>query len=162
MPEAAVVALLIDGFWTDEVKLFGPVQLYVAPATDGVDNVNTCPAQIGPLLEALGVDGVATTVTVLVQVLVQPVLPVIVRVNVNEPAPSASTVTVCELASPLIAPLPLIDQLYALMAAGPEKEIPVVPEHTVFVPLMEHVGLALTVAVVAPAEEQPPTVTVRL
>ena len=38
VPDAAVVAFGIDGFCSDDVKLFGPVQLYVAPAT--VEAVN--------------------------------------------------------------------------------------------------------------------------
>jgi hypothetical protein len=93
------------------VKLFGPVQLYVALVTVGVDKVNVVPAQIGPLFDAVGVAGTGLTVTVLVQVLLQALLDVIVRVSVKEPAPSTSITTFCRLLDPLIAPLPLIDQL---------------------------------------------------
>jgi hypothetical protein len=49
------------------------------------------------------------------------------------------------------------------MLAGPEYATPSVPEHTTFVPVIEQVGLELTVATVEPAaEEQPLTVTVTL
>ena len=64
VPEAAVVAFVIDGFCCDEVKLLGPVQLNVAPATEGVESVSVCPAQTGPLFEAVGVAGIAFTVAV--------------------------------------------------------------------------------------------------
>src|SRR5450759_2795247 len=62
VPLAAVVALAIDGFWTADVKPFGPVQLYVAPATVEAVRLSVEPAQIGPLLPAVGVvGGVQTT-----------------------------------------------------------------------------------------------------
>src|SRR5204863_139146 len=64
VPVAAVVALVIDGFCKAEVNPFGPVQLYVAPATVGVLNVKVDPAQIGPLLDAVGVVGIEFTVAV--------------------------------------------------------------------------------------------------
>ena len=38
VPASAVVALERVGFCSDDVKPFGPVHEYVAPATDGVDN----------------------------------------------------------------------------------------------------------------------------
>jgi hypothetical protein len=59
-----VVALLIDGFWIEETKLFGPLQLYVALTTVGVESVSVWPAQTGPLFEAVGVAGVTLTVAV--------------------------------------------------------------------------------------------------
>jgi TctA family transporter len=40
VPESAVVALVIEGFCSEELKPFGPVQLYVALATVGVDKLN--------------------------------------------------------------------------------------------------------------------------
>lgn len=75
VPLAAVVALAIDGACCDEAKLFGPVQLYVAPATVGVLRVSVPPAQIGPSLLAVGVDGSGLTVTVPEPLLAQPVEP---------------------------------------------------------------------------------------
>jgi hypothetical protein len=64
--------LEIDGFCCDEVKLFGPVQPYVAPATVGVLRLSVLPAQIGPLLLAVGVEGSGLTVNVALHVVVQP------------------------------------------------------------------------------------------
>ena len=62
VPVASVVALAIVGFWRAELKAFGPVQEYVAPATVGVVRLRVPPAQIGPLLAAVGVAGIALTV----------------------------------------------------------------------------------------------------
>ena len=64
VPVAAVVAFVIVGFCKADVNPFGPVQLYVAPATVEVLNVNVDPAQIGPSFDAVGVAGIASTVAV--------------------------------------------------------------------------------------------------
>jgi hypothetical protein len=66
MPASAVVALERVGFCSVDVKLFGPVQAYVAPATLGVESAIVAPAQYGPPLEAVGVAGVAFTATIVV------------------------------------------------------------------------------------------------
>jgi len=63
IPEAATVAAAIDGACEFEVKAFGPVQLYVAPATKPAFKFKVLPAHTGVLLEAVGVAGVAFTVT---------------------------------------------------------------------------------------------------
>ncbi len=63
---AAVVAFAIDGFCTVDVKPFGPVQAYVAPATVEAVRFSVLPAQIGPLLPAVGAAGVGLTVAVVV------------------------------------------------------------------------------------------------
>jgi hypothetical protein len=94
VPVAVVVALLIDGFCKVEAKLLGPVQLYVALVTVGVDRVSVWPAQIGPLFEVVGVAGIALTVTVLLQMLLQPLLSMIVSVSVKEPGEPASMLIV--------------------------------------------------------------------
>ena len=51
------------GFCSAEVKPFGPVQAYVAPATVGVESAIVAPSQYGPPLEAVGVAGVGLTTT---------------------------------------------------------------------------------------------------
>ena len=66
MPASAVVALERVGFWSAEVKPFGPVQAYVAPATVGVESEIVAPSQYGPPFEAVGVAGVALTTTFVV------------------------------------------------------------------------------------------------
>src|SRR5262245_61015091 len=44
VPAWAVVALVRVGFWADEVKPFGPVHEYVAPATVGVESAMVAPS----------------------------------------------------------------------------------------------------------------------
>src|SRR3954462_3709082 len=66
MPPSAVVVLERVGFWRADVKPFGPVHAYVAPATVGVESAIVAPAQYGPPFEAVGVAGVAFTTTVVV------------------------------------------------------------------------------------------------
>jgi len=63
VPDAPIVALAMLGFCNEEVKLPGPVQLYIAPATVLAERFNVDPAHIGELLDAVGADGVGFTVT---------------------------------------------------------------------------------------------------
>jgi len=51
------------GFCSADVKPFGPVHEYVAPATVGVESEMVAPSQYGPPFEAVGVAGVAFTTT---------------------------------------------------------------------------------------------------
>jgi len=62
----AVVVLAMVGFCCEEVKEFGPVHAYVAPATNGVESWIVDPSQYGPPFDALGVDGGALTMTLVV------------------------------------------------------------------------------------------------
>ena len=57
VPASAVVALARVGFCSDDVKPFGPVHAYVAPATVGVESEIVAPAQYGPVFDAVGVAG---------------------------------------------------------------------------------------------------------
>jgi hypothetical protein len=50
----------------EEVNPFGPVQLYVAPATFEAVRLSVEPSQIGPLLPAVGAGGVVFTITFIV------------------------------------------------------------------------------------------------
>jgi hypothetical protein len=68
VPDIATVAFVRDGFCTEEAKLFGPVQLYVAPATAGVERLIVLPVHTGELLDAAGVAGVAFTTTAVVPI----------------------------------------------------------------------------------------------
>jgi hypothetical protein len=63
VPASAVVAEEWVGFWSAEVKPFGPVHEYVAPLTVGVESAIVAPAQYGPPFEAVGVAGVWLTTT---------------------------------------------------------------------------------------------------
>ncbi len=55
----------MEGFCDVEAKLFGPVQLNVPPEGDAV-KFSVCPAQIGPLLPAVGAEGMVLTTNVVV------------------------------------------------------------------------------------------------
>ena len=63
VPASAGVALERVGFWSAEVKPFGPVHVYVAPATVGVESEIVAPSQYGPPFDAVGVEGVGLTTT---------------------------------------------------------------------------------------------------
>src|SRR5207253_3674752 len=66
VPASAVVALERVGFCCAEVKPFGPLHAYVAPATVAVLSEIVAPSQYGPPLLAVGVAGVAFTTTFVV------------------------------------------------------------------------------------------------
>src|SRR6266542_7068600 len=66
VPASAVVAFGRVGFCCEELKPFGPVHEYVAPATNAVDSAIVAPSQYGPPLVAVGVAGVALTTTFVV------------------------------------------------------------------------------------------------
>jgi hypothetical protein len=68
VPAIATVALVMDGFCTEEAKEFGPVHEYVAPATAGVDKLMVLPVQTGVLLDAAGVAGVVLIITTVVPI----------------------------------------------------------------------------------------------
>lgn len=88
VPVAAVVTPAIDGFCTADVNPFGPVQLYVAPATALVVRFSVAPTHNGLLLEGVGAAGIGLTVTAVVPAaLMQPL-----TVMVTEYVPVASVV----------------------------------------------------------------------
>ena len=63
VPAIATVALVLTvGFCADEVKLLGPVQAYVAPATVEAVNERLDPKHTGPLSLTVGVAGLAIMV----------------------------------------------------------------------------------------------------
>src|SRR5260221_4953065 len=66
VPASAVAALARVGFCNAEVKPFGPVQAYVAPATVGVEREIVPPAPYGPEFDAVGVAGIGLTTTLVV------------------------------------------------------------------------------------------------
>src|SRR3954453_3991343 len=93
VPASAVVALGRVGFCSAEVKPFGPVHAYVAPATTGVESVIVPPAQYGPVLEAVGVAGIGLTTTEVVPAAdVQPV-----TVIVTEYVPASAAVALARV-----------------------------------------------------------------
>src|SRR5258705_5213564 len=63
VPASAAAAFARVGFCRAEVKPFGPIQAYVAPATVGVESAIVAPAQYGPPFDAVGVAGSGLTAT---------------------------------------------------------------------------------------------------
>src|ERR1035437_1733371 len=73
VPAIADEAFVSAGFCKVDENALGPVQLYVAPVTVGVDKFNVENAQTGVLLLAVGVTGMGFTTTDVVPAkLVQP------------------------------------------------------------------------------------------
>src|SRR3954449_9147102 len=66
VPGSAVVAFARVGFCCVEVKPFGPLHAYVAPETSGVESMIVAPSQYGPPFDAVGVDGIKFTMTLVV------------------------------------------------------------------------------------------------
>ena len=61
-PLANVVVPAILGFWLVDVKPFGPVQLYVAPAIVDAVKLKVWPAHNGPFEATVGAAGIGLTV----------------------------------------------------------------------------------------------------
>jgi hypothetical protein len=79
--------LAIEGFCTEEAKLFGPVHEYVAPATAEVERLIVLFVQTGVLLVAVGVAGVVFATTAVVPT--ADVQPLVVTVTLYVPAIAA-------------------------------------------------------------------------
>ena len=102
--------MLRVGFWSADVKPFGPVHEYVAPATVGVLSWIVAPAQYGPPFVAVGVAGAPLIGTLIAFAAWQPFELVIVRVSVTLPEAPAVYVTVCEVAPEVIDPLEIAQE----------------------------------------------------
>ena len=159
MPPSAVVALERVGFCSAEVKPFGPVQVYVAPATVGVESAIVAPSQYGPPLEAVGVAGAGLTATDVVPAAeVQPE-----TVMVTEYVPASATVALERVGfcRADVKPFGPVHAYVAPVTVGVESAI-VAPAQ--YGPPFDAVGVAgigFTATVVVPAAEvQPDTVTV--
>src|SRR5437763_79275 len=90
VPLARAGALAMVGFCSAEVKPFGPVHEYVAPATVAALSWAVAPEQYGPVFDAVGVAGLALTTTLVAPAAeVQPF-----TVTVTEYAPAIAAVAV--------------------------------------------------------------------
>ena len=161
VPAIAIVALVIDGFCTEEAKLFGPVQEYVAPATAGVERLIVLPVHTGVLLDAPGVAGVAFTTTAVVPK--AEVHPFVVTVTLYVPAMATVALVIdgfCTEEAKLFGP---VQEYVAPATAGVDRLI-VFPVHTGV--LLDTLGVAgvvlITTAVVPAADVHPFVVTVTL
>src|SRR3954449_5548368 len=159
MPASAVVALERVGFCSAEVKPFGPIHAYVAPATVGVESEIVAPSQYGPPFEAVGVAGVGLTTTPVVPAAeVQP-LTVIVTEYV-----SASAVVALErvgFCSADVKPFGPVHEYVAPLTNGVESAIVAPSQYGPPFDAVGVAGVALTTTFVEPAAEvQPLTVIV--
>lgn len=161
VPDIAVVALVMVGFCNDEENEFGPVQLYVAPATAAVERLMVLPVQTGLLLDGAGVAGVVLTATTVVPTPEVHPLTVVVTLYV----PAIATVALvrvgfCAVEAKADGP---VHEYVAPATAGVER-LMVLPVHTGV--LLDAVGVAgvvfTTTTVVPTPEVHPFAVTVTL
>src|SRR4051795_8494010 len=154
-----MVALERVGLCRDEVKPFGPVHAYVAPATVGVESEIVPPSQYGPPFEAVGVAGIGLTTTDVVPA--AEVQPVTVMVTEYVPASAAVALERVGFCRDEVNPFGPVHAYVAPATVGVESEI--VPPSQ-YGPPFDAVGVAgmgLTTTVVVPAAEgQLLTVTV--
>ena len=159
VPASASVALERVGFCSAEVKPFGPVHEYVAPATVGVESEIVAPSQYGPPLLAVGVAGVGFTTT-----LVEPaaeVQPLTVMVTEYVPASASVALERVGFWSAEVKPFGPVHEYVAPATVGVESEMAAPSQYG---PPFEAVGVAgvglTTTPVVPAAEVQPFTVMV--
>jgi hypothetical protein len=159
VPASAVVAFARVGFCSADVKPFGPVHEYVAPATVAVLREIVAPSQYGPLFEAVGVAGVALTTTfVLPAAEVQPF-----TVIVTEYVPASAVVAFVRVGfcSDDVKPFGPVHEYVAPATVAVLREIVAPSQYGPPLLAVGVAGIALTTTFVVPAAEvQPFTVTV--
>src|SRR3954469_24523090 len=146
-----MVALERVGLCRDEVKPFGPVHAYVAPATVGVESAIVAPSQYGPPFEAVGVAGIGLTTTLVVPA--AEVQPDTVIVTEYVPASAIVTLERVGFCRDEAKPFGPVHAYVAPATAGVESEI-VAPAQ--YGPLLDAVGVAgvgLTTTEVVPAAD---------
>jgi hypothetical protein len=159
VPASARVALLRVGFCSAEVKPFGPVHAYVAPATVGVESAIVAFSQYGPPLLAVGVAGVALTTTFVVPAAeVQPL-----TVMVTEYVPASASVALARVGfcRAEVKPFGPVHAYVAPATVGVESAIVAFSQYGPPLLAVGVAGVALTTTLVVPAAEvQPATVIV--
>src|SRR5436309_2483616 len=151
VPASARVALERVGFCSAEVKPFGPVHAYVAPATVGVERAIVPPEQYGPPLDVVGVAGVGLTTTFVVPAAeVQPL-----TVTITEYVPASASVALERVGfwSAEVNPFGPVHAYVAPATVGEDRRI-VPPEQ--YGPPLDAGGVAgvgLTTTFVVPAAE---------
>src|SRR5215213_155634 len=159
VPASASVALLRVGFWSADVKPFGPVHAYVAPATVGVESAIVAFSQYGPPLLAVGVAGVAFTTTFVVPAAdVQPL-----TVIVTEYVPASASVALLRVGfcRADVKPFGPVHAYVAPATVGVKSAIVAFSQYGPPLLAVGVAGVALTTTLVVPAGEvQPATVIV--
>src|SRR5689334_22341106 len=121
VPASVVVALLLVGFCSDDVKPFGPVHEYVAPATSAVESEMVWPAQYGPPLLAVGVAGIGLTTTLVLPA--ADVQPLTVMVTEYVPASAGAALLLVGFCSAEVKPFGPVHAYVAPATVGVESEI---------------------------------------
>jgi len=106
VPLSAVVAFDFVGFCSVDVKPFGPVQAYVAPATVAVERAIVLPSQYGPPFVGAGVAAAVLTTTLVLPA--SDVQPLVVTMTEYVPASAAvafATVGLCSAEVKLFGPV---------------------------------------------------------
>src|SRR3954453_4329744 len=159
MPASAGVALERVGFWSADVKPFGPVHAYVAPATVGVESAIVAPSQYGPPFEAVGVAGDGLTTTFVVPA--AEVQPLTVIVTEYVPASAAVALERVGFCSAEVKPFGPVQAYVAPATVGVESAIVAPSQYGQPLLAVGVAGVAFTTTFVVPAADvQPLTVIV--
>src|SRR3954452_4477197 len=157
MPASASAAFGRVGFCSVDVKPFGPLHAYVAPATVGVESAIVLPAQYGPPFVAVGVAAAVLTTTLVLPA--REVQPLVVTITEYVPASAAvalATVGFGSTEAKLFGP---VQAYVAPVTIGVESAIVSLTQYGP--PLLAGAApLPSTTVVVPAAELQPLTVTV--
>ena len=141
------------------MKPFGPVHEYVAPETVGVESEIVAPAQYGPPFDAVGVDGIAFTTTLVVPA--AEVQPFTVTVTLYVPASAIVALPRVGFCSAEVKPFGPVHEYVAPETVGVESEIVAPSQYGPPLDALGVAGIGLTTTVVVPAAEvQPETVMV--
>ena len=141
------------------MKPFGPVHAYVAPVTNAVESEIVAPAQYGPPLLAVGVDGTALTTTLVVPA--AEVQPLTATVTEYVPASAVVAFDLVGFCSEDVKPFGPVHAYVAPLTVGVESEIVAPAQYGPPLLAVGVAGVAFTTTDVVPAAEvQPLTVTV--
>src|ERR1051325_2034022 len=109
------------GFCSVDVKPFGPVQAYVAPATVVAFSCTVSPAQYGPVFDATGAAGLALTTTFVVPA--AEVQPLTVTVTEYGPASATAALNRVGVRTEAVKPFGPVHEYVAPATAGVESEM---------------------------------------
>ena len=159
VPASAVVALGRVGFWSVEVKPFGPLHAYVAPLTVGVESEIVAPAQYGPPFDAVGVAGDGLTTTSVVPA--AELQPFTVTITEYVPASASAAFGRAGFWSVEVKPFGPLHAYVAPVTAGVKSAMVAPSQYGPPLVAVGVAGMALTTTLVVPAAEvQPLTVIV--
>src|SRR5437764_821089 len=153
-----MVALARVGFCSVEVKPFGPLHAYVAPATAAVLSEIVAPAQYGPPLFAVGVAGMALTTTLVLPAAEAQALTVMVTKYV--PASAVVAFARVGFCSAEVKPFGPVHEYVAPLTNAVESEIVAPAQYGPPFDADGVAGVALTTTLVVPAAEGQPSMVI--